>query len=196
MSETTSNSAPSLPPGLGTDSGQSQWFVSEVHPHGNALKAYLQSSFPSVRDVDDVIQESYIRILKARAVHPLHSAKAFLFTIGRRLAIDAIRRNRRTAGREVVMDLRSEGVLEDKADAAERVSIDEEFTILAEAIHSLPARCQEIMILRKIQRLSHQEIAERLGISVNTVDVQLCRGMDKCTEYLRKKGVVFSRRTQ
>lgn len=66
---------------------QAQWFANEVHAHASQLKAYLRGAFPSVRDVDDVVQESYLRIWKARAIHPIESAKTFLFTIARRVAL-------------------------------------------------------------------------------------------------------------
>jgi DNA-directed RNA polymerase specialized sigma24 family protein len=71
--------------------GQTRWFTEEVHPHDASLKAYLRGSFPSVRDVDDVVQESYLRIWKARAIHPISSARAFLFRIARHLALDTLR---------------------------------------------------------------------------------------------------------
>jgi len=67
-----------------------------VHLHDSSLKAYLRGSFPSVRDIDDVVQESYLRVWKARASQPIKSAKGFLFTVARRLALDLIRRERRS----------------------------------------------------------------------------------------------------
>lgn len=171
------------------DGEQTRWFMDEVHPHGSSLKAYLHSSFPTVRDVDDVMQEAYIRLLKARAVYPIKSVRAFLFSVARRLAIDVIRKERRTTANEIVMDLDSLGVLENKADAAETSSTHEEIALLAQAIHSLPARCRKIMIMRKLDRLPQHEIARRLGIAVSTVEVQIFRGMAKCTRYLRSRGV-------
>ena len=47
-------------------------------------------------DVDDVVQESYLRVWKARTTRPIESAKAFLFTVARRLALDFVRRKRRS----------------------------------------------------------------------------------------------------
>lgn len=173
---------------------QNRWFTEEVQPHETSLRSYLRNAYPTVRDVDDVVQESYIRLLKARTVHPIQCARAFLFGIARRLAVDVIRKERRTTAHEVVMDLNSLSVLEGKADAAEASSSQEEIALLAEAIHSLPSRCREIMILRKLDRLSHQEIAQRLGIAVPTVEVQISRGMDKCTRYLRSRGVAIGLR--
>ncbi|MCF7689756.1 MAG: sigma-70 family RNA polymerase sigma factor, partial [Cephaloticoccus sp.] len=131
----------------------------------------------------------YIRLLKARTAHPIQCARAFLFSIARRLAVDVIRKERRTTAHEVVVDFESLNVLEGKANAAEASSTQEEIALLAEAIHSLPARCRKIMIMRKLDRLSHQEIAQRLSISVSTVEVQIFRGMAKCTRFLRSRGV-------
>lgn len=55
---------------------RSKWFKEEVHLHDGQLKSWLKGTFPSVRDVDDVVQESYLRIWKAKATEPINSAKA------------------------------------------------------------------------------------------------------------------------
>jgi DNA-directed RNA polymerase specialized sigma24 family protein len=49
------------------------------------------------------------------------------------------------------------------------------------------------VILRKLQGLSQQDIATQLGISVNTVEVQLVRGMKRCDDYLKERGIDRSR---
>jgi RNA polymerase sigma-70 factor (ECF subfamily) len=140
------------------------------------------------------VQESYLRLLKARAAQPINCARAFLFGVARRLAIDAIRRKQRVARREVAVDLLPLELSDEKADVAEVNSTRQELELLAEAIHALPRRCREIMILRKLEHLPHREIADRLGISVSTVEVQLARGMEKCAAYLRAQGVRGPRR--
>ena len=44
---------------------------------------------------------------------------------------------------------------------------------LREAINKLPERCREVFMLSKMEELSNKEIAERLGISLNTVKTQM-----------------------
>ena len=134
-----------------------------------------------MRDVDDVVQESYLRICKAHAAHPIQCVRAFLFGIARRLAVDVIRKERRTTAHNVSLDF----------GAFEAASTQQEIELLAEAMHALPARCREVMVLRKIERLSHREIAEKLGITIGTVEAQIARGMEKCTCYLRSRGVTI-----
>lgn len=52
------------------------------------------------------------------------------------------------------------------------------------AIQKLPVRCQEIFVLSKIEGLSNKEIAERLGISVKTVENQMTVALSKLRKEL------------
>jgi RNA polymerase sigma-70 factor (ECF subfamily) len=80
--------------------------------HDDHLKTYLRTSFPTVRDVDDIVQESYLRIWRRQSVQPVRTAKAFLFTIARRLTIDWLRREKSSVV-EVVDDLEAVAVSEE-----------------------------------------------------------------------------------
>jgi RNA polymerase sigma factor (sigma-70 family) len=167
---------------------QAKWFADEVHPYDAQLKAYLRGAFPAVRDVDDVVQESYLRVWRVRAEGPIRSARAFLFTVARRLAIDGARR--RTASPiDAVEDLARLPVADDAADVARETELRERLAILGEAIGGLPERCREVFLLHKIHNLSRRETAERLGLAEKTVEVQTARAMDRCGEYLRRRGV-------
>lgn len=176
-----------------TSGNEMRWFAKEVQPHEAALRAYLKGTYPTVRDVDDVVQESYLRLWKVHSSQTILCARAYLFGIASRFAVDIIRKERRTTAHNVELDSQAANIMEHKADAAEATCTKEEFKLLAEAIHSLPARCREIMVMRKLERLSQQEIADKLGISVGTVEAQLFRGMGKCISYMRRHGVSGSK---
>lgn len=180
-----------MPPAPSAD--QVRWFTEEVYPHNAQLESYLRSAFPAVRDMEDIVQESLLRIWQARARQSIRSAKDFLFQIGRHVATDTLRRQ---CGSPVdfVAELPAAAVLEDAPSAAEVVCAREEFALLADAMALLPPRCREILILRKIKRLPQREIARRLGISVFTVQNQVSRGVKRCEEYLAKHGVRHARR--
>ena len=163
-----------------------KWFQDEVQPHGPSLKAWLRGRFPAVRDVDDVVQESYLRIWQARARQPIDSAKAFLFRIARNLALDTLRHERHSPI-HAVTELSRLIVLEDKPDAAATAARQQEIDLLVEAIDGLPARCREIFILRKLRGVSQKDIAARLGLSEQTVQVQAARGLRRVAESLRRR---------
>lgn len=97
--------------------------------------------------MDDVVQESYLRIWKARLTRPIVSTKSFLFQIARHLVVDGVRRTQ-AARTESLGDLAALPVLDDKADVVAAISYREKVSLLAEALASLPARCRAVMIMR------------------------------------------------
>jgi RNA polymerase sigma-70 factor (ECF subfamily) len=166
---------------------QVRWFSDEVHPHESALRAYVSHQFPAIRDVDDVVQDSFLRIWSARARQPIVFAKAFLFRIARHVAIDLVRRSKAAPFNEV-RDLQGLYVLDDGPGVVDIVSMQEKIRILAKAIDALPARCREVVILRKLKNIPQSQVAIMLGISGKTVEAQLSRGLKRCEEYFRKRG--------
>ena len=166
-----------------------RWFANEVRSHDASLRSYLHGAFPSMRtEVEDVIQESYLRTWKARATQPILSARAFLFRVARNLALDTVRHNQ-ASPIDRVSHLEGLSVIEDKPDAAEAASRQDRIGLLAEAIARLPDRCREVFILHKIKQLSRHDVAVRLGLSERTVEVQTARAVRRCADYLRKRGV-------
>lgn len=166
-----------------------RWFAEHIQAHDGALKSYLRHAFPAAREeVDDVVQESYFRIWKARAGRPLHSARAFLFTVARHVALDFLRR-RRISPVSAVGDLAALPVLEVNHDSAKGASMAEKIALLEAGLAALPPRGREVVLLRKFEGLSQKEVAERLGISEKTVDEHLYRGLRRLGAFLRAKGV-------
>src|SRR4051812_22542941 len=138
-----------------------QWFNDEIHPHDSQLKAYLRGSFPTVRDIEDVVQESYLRIWKARASQPIQSAKAFLFRVARNVAVDLVRRHR-SSPIEAVSDLTQLSVTDDLRDARALITAHERIEFLVEALDCLPRRSREIVILCKLQGNSYRKVAAQI----------------------------------
>jgi RNA polymerase sigma factor (sigma-70 family) len=165
-----------------------RWFSDEVRPHEASLRSYLRGRFPGVRDVDDVVQESYLRIWRARAAQPIRCAQAFLFTVARRLALDTLR-HERASPIEVLGRLDDLRVIADTPDAAEVAGRRERVRLLAEAIAALPARCREVFLLHKIQGHSRRETARCLGLAEKTVEAQTAKAIQRCRHYLRRRGV-------
>lgn len=166
-----------------------RWFVEQVHPHDANLKAYLRGAFPAIRDVDDLVQESYLRVWRRQTLRPIESVRAFLFKVARHLALDTLRHERRSPVK-AVMDLSSLRVLEERPAVDEAACRNEEVEMLLATIDELPGRCREIFILRKLHGVPQREIAQRLGITEETVEVQIGRGNRRCEQYLRRRGVI------
>ncbi|WP_146180238.1 RNA polymerase sigma factor [Opitutus sp. ER46] len=164
----------------------SRWFAEQVQPHEAALRAWLHHRFPDETEVDDVVQEAYIRLLRAATPCAIHSPKAFLFAVARNLALDRVR-HRQSLPTQGFVDSDLSSVLDTNEDVVSAINRQQELALLTTAIQSLPDRCRQIFTLRKVYGLSQREIADRLGISVSTVSAQLTIGFNKCSEYMAER---------
>lgn len=57
--------------------------------------------------------------------------------------------------------------------------------VISKAIYSLPPRCRAVFLMSRMEELSHQSIAQRLSISISTVD----KHIGKALKILRKQVV-------
>ena len=178
-SESTRLPAPSL----------SRWFTEEVQPHEPALRAYLQARFPTLGEHDDIVQETYTRLLRAQANGCVRYPKAFLFTAARNVAFDLFRR-RGAKPTEAVTDLVELTILEEIPGVGEQMDQSYEREVLADAVRALPDRCRQVIMLRYLDGLAYKEIAVQLGISAETVKVHMAKGMRRCAAFFAERGLL------
>jgi RNA polymerase sigma-70 factor (ECF subfamily) len=72
------------------------------------------------------------------------------------------------------------------ADPVQRMNYTELNDKIGQSIEKLPDECRKIFILSRAEELSHKQIAEQLGISENTVKVQIYRALIKLRVLLRE----------
>ena len=180
---------PSTTPELPSRIEQTRWFADEVQPHEPALRAYLSHKYPTLPDVDDFVQESFLKAVLARERGKLVSVKGFLFHVARNAAVSFFRK-RKFISTTPVNELDGLRVLQCDADIVEHACAQDELESVVEVMAALPERCRQVVMLRLMQGMDYAEIAVQLGISEATVRVQIARGMTKCTEFLRARGVL------
>jgi RNA polymerase sigma-70 factor (ECF subfamily) len=59
--------------------------------------------------------------------------------------------------------------------------------LVTRVVDGLPPRCREVFVLSRYRRLTQREVAATLGITVNTVNVQLGRALRALDEALRER---------
>lgn len=172
---------------LQEETEQTLWYKIYLRPHERMLRAWLNSRYAEQIDVDDVIQEALIRVLRAREEKDLKSPKAYFFAIARNLALDHIRRSR-VVFNESIFYNEAMDLLDEAESIEETVSRNQEVEILTEAIQALPERCRRVFTLSKVYGMTYNQIAEEMGITFNTVSAQIANGLSKCREYMSKHG--------
>ena len=168
-------------------SDNARWFAEEVQPHESALRGYLHG-FGAPSEVDDLVQETYARLLRARERGPIESPRGLLFATARNAARDLFRR-RAVSNTFPITEIDGSCVFDDAAGVAETVSRRQEGALLEAAIAALPPRCREILVLRKYENLSHREIAQRMEIAEHTVEAQLTKALHRCEEFFARHGL-------
>jgi RNA polymerase sigma-70 factor (ECF subfamily) len=163
----------------------SHWFDREVRSHEGALRAYLRGRFPAISDHDDIVQEAFIRVLRARESDRVRSPKALLFTVAKNLALDVFRRQ--TATPQDLANLEDIPVIQ--VEPTDTFTHEEKLQLLEDALQTLPERCRQVIMLKRFQGLSYDEISEKLGISHNTISAHITAGVTKCRDYLWAHGV-------
>lgn len=153
-----------------------QWFVQEILIHEEALLRYLQRHWPHRDEIHDLRQELYVRLYEAAGKALPAQPKAFLFASARHLMTDRIRRNK-VVSIEPMGDFEPSHVLMDEVTPERWSGGRQTLHRLSDALDRLPARCREVVWLRRVEDLSQKEVALRLGISEKTVEKQIAKGM-------------------
>jgi RNA polymerase sigma-70 factor (ECF subfamily) len=168
---------------------QAIWFAETVRPHEPALRAFLSRRFSSLPDHDDLVQETYARLLRLSDPERLVHARAFLFTTARNVAIDHVRRTHRTPV-DPIDDTAEIALLEPAMGAAEVLDCAQRREAMLTALGTLPERCREVMLLRYVDGFSAKEIAAHLGLASATVRVHLMKGVRDCAQFFRAHGLL------
>ena len=151
------------------------WLGRHVLPHEPALRAWLRRRRLEGLEIDDVIQETYTRLVAAESVAHIRDAKSYAFQIAGSVVVDHLRRLK-VVSITSVSDL-DHLELPSEEPSPERQVIDrEELHRLAQLIASLPGRVRDVFTLRRVYGLSQREVAERLGIAESTVEKHMARG--------------------
>jgi len=167
------------------DPEDARWFEEQLRPHEGMLRAWLRRQFTLEADIDDILQEAYLRVLAAHRTGTVDSPKALLFATARNLALMNLR-HRRVERVDSLAEIDLGGILDERGDVAEAAARAQELEILTLAIQSLPARCRQILTLRKIYGLSQKEVAAEMGIAEHTVEAQGSIGLRKIGEYFAR----------
>lgn len=145
-----------------------------VHRY-DELKKRLTRQFGSEEIASETLHETWLHLQRDGDAGPVHSPRAFVLRTAANLAKDRQRAERRRAKRSEIDDaLQVPDTAPDPARIAQaRIDLD----IVKTAIAELPARTQAILFASRLQGLSHQAIAEQLGISRRTVLYELKRAV-------------------
>jgi RNA polymerase sigma factor (sigma-70 family) len=146
-----------------------------------ALRRYLSRILKNSADVEDVIQDAYLRVLEYTDDGPhIDNPLAFLHRIAGNLAIDNIRRRRRTSlictatGDSEDVEERAQNVCSPH-DAEDSLEHDQILQAVLAALAQLPPKCSLVYRMSCLEEHTHREIAVKVGLSVSMIEKYVLR---------------------
>lgn len=154
----------------------------------SALKRFLERFFYSTHDIEDILQEVFLQTWNIEKKQEIQLPKSYLFRVARNMALKELKKKSRQINayiEEVNPDelVRNETFTENEVDLSERLILFEK------ALATLPPRCRNVFVLRKIFGFSQKEIARRMNISVSTVEKHIINGIQRCNVYMKTHDV-------
>jgi len=126
-------------------------------------------------EAQDVAHDAYLRVYPSITADTARKPEALLYTTARRLAFNQLKRRR--IGPIDHHPGIAESAMASAPGVVQQVIARQELQRVEAAITQLPPGCREVFLLRKINLLSHREIAARLGIAISTVEKQHARAL-------------------
>jgi RNA polymerase sigma factor (sigma-70 family) len=148
--------------------------------HRTALLKYLTRLLSNSDDAEEVLQETYVRLLRAEHLDHLdEQVSRFLFTIATNLARDRFRQRK---SRSEAMHIPHELIeLVSQQDAPDEIiDWDRGIQLIKQALLDLPPRHRQVFLLHVTQSMSYGTIARHLGISAKTVQRDIAMVLELC----------------
>jgi RNA polymerase sigma-70 factor (ECF subfamily) len=165
------------------DADLNAWFCREVLPLEAALTRFIRRNWRSAADVTDLRQDIYERALNGARSELPAMTMPFLFTVARNHLINRAKRAR-IVSFDLVADLEGLNVEADLLATERHLSARDELRRAQAGLENLPSRCREVVQLRKVEGLSTREVADRLGVGVDTVEKQTTLGMRALVDFM------------
>lgn len=145
------------------------------------VRAALVRRGRSLHDADDLVQEAWVRLACYEREQIVAKPEAFLMRTALNLSIDA-HRARVSHGVEVLLD---EVVLVDSAPGAEAVVLARErLARLSLCLGRLNEKTRDIFLSHRVDGMTYQEIAQRHGLSISTVEKHIAKATLQVTTWM------------
>jgi RNA polymerase sigma-70 factor (family 1) len=153
--------------------------------HYNSLANYALSIVKNRQDAEDIVQDVFVKLWQnSPQVVSTNQVKFYLFTATKNTCISLLRKQ---AGKTFV---EPEDIPEQTPDTP--IPSADPALFVQQALSLLPAQCLVIFKLSRYGKLTYQQIADELGISVKTVENQMGKALRIMRDFAKKNNISFS----
>ncbi len=154
------------------------WFRAIFDDYYESIRSFAYYKTGSVDLADDVVQEVFLKLWNIRSSVRNDTVKTLLYTIATNLIKNHFKHQR------VVYNFQVSKSTQDEAESADaNVRMDDMNRQLQDALASIPDAAREVFLMNRIDGFTYSEIAQRLNLSVKTVE----KRMSEAIRLLRNK---------
>lgn len=152
-----------------------------------AIRGRLSKSVSSIvppDDIEDIVQETYVRVCQFEKKQIISYPKTFIFRTARNLALDFVNRAEALKTDQVESEEDFDVIDTWDHDPYHRASTNHDFEMFCQAVRQLPLQTRRTYVLKKVYGYSQKEIAQRLDIAESTVEKHISIGAKRCARYM------------
>jgi RNA polymerase sigma-70 factor (ECF subfamily) len=151
-----------------------------------ALERFVRRLLGNADEAVEVSQEAFMRVYAAEVGGRTEVSEALLYTVAKNLALSELRK-RTSRATDAMGDLTGLGVEAPGMNPEQLLSQRQMIHAVETAMKCMPPKCLEVFRLRKLEDLSHTEIADRLNISTKTVERHITHALQLCHAALAER---------
>ena len=155
------------------------WFRGVYQKHFPELYFYLRSFTSDEELIRDVIQDAFVTILEKDKLESVSNIRNYLYSCVRNTLFNTVKSESIRERIKTEISLESEDNQESPAIQREEI-----ISLTEDAVNSLPASCKTIFEMIKVEGLSYKQAADRLSLSVKTIETQMGIAFRKIREYV------------
>jgi RNA polymerase sigma-70 factor (ECF subfamily) len=149
-------------------------FEEAIVPHLNAAYNLARWLTRNEHDAQDAVQEAYLRAFRFFDGYRGGDGKSWLLEIVRNTCFTFLRREKRNVI-SVVFDEAAHTLAVNSPNAEEALVEASKKTIMRSCIEGLPEAFREVLVMRELEEMSYQQIADVAGVPAGTVMSRLSR---------------------
>ena len=164
--------------------GDEDAFCELYATYKNRLIYFAMRFLKSREYAEDVFQDAFTVVWQSRRfINPDASFSSYLYTIMRNRILNQLRN---AANEEKLKESILSQALDYTEDTKREVMLNDLKSLISHALQQLTPRQREIFEMSREAQLSHKEIADKLGISINTVQEHISTSLKLIRTYLVK----------
>lgn len=141
----------------------------------DAIGRFLTARLGNADETEDVLQDLFLRVNRMGSTPDVRDPAAYLFTMALNLARDRRRERSRANARDTGWagaryQMAGEEPIFDQPSAEAAYAARQRLEAVTAALDELSPQCRRVFQLHKLEGLSHQDVAERTGITRSTVE--------------------------